>query len=278
MDPVSLGLMAVSTGYNVYQQNRAMKKNKEWWNERFDKTNQYNSPVQQTARMREAGLNPAMMYGGGQGGGTAQSPSTGDYQAPESNVDQLSLISSQVENLKKDSQLKGAQKLTEGYKAATENANSQIKQDLANTSADLFKFELGIKKQELYQSQIETTFKTMKEKTAIWESLNRIEKLKTDMAFSRANKKFIDQKTKTEFEATIIKKEEARLAADGVFLNQNKYSVYKELATKIFGVGDNSGTLLDTPDANLTEKQKLKKRLQQTTVNQGKYADFGPKF
>jgi hypothetical protein len=262
----------------VYQQNRAMKKNKEWWNERFDKTNQYNSPVQQTARMREAGLNPAMMYGGGQGGGTAQSPSTGDYQAPESNVDQLSLISSQVENLKKDSQLKGAQKLTEGYKAATENANSQIKQDLANTSADLFKFELGIKKQELYQSQIETTFKTMKEKTAIWESLNRIEKLKTDMAFSRANKKFIDQKTKTEFEATIIKKEEARLAADGVFLNQNKYSVYKELATKIFGVGDNSGTLLDTPDANLTEKQKLKKRLQQTTVNQGKYADFGPKF
>ena len=98
------------------------------------------------------------------------------------------------------------------------------------------------------------------------------------MAFSRANKKFIDQKTKTEFEATIIKKEEARLAADGVFLNQNKYSVYKELATKIFGVGDNSGTLLDTPDANLTEKQKLKKRLQQTTVNQGKYADFGPKF
>lgn len=278
MDPITGGLMAISAGYNMYQQNRAMKKNKEWWNERFDKTNEYNNPVQQTARMREAGLNPALMYGGGQGGGTAQSPSTEGYQAPEQNIDQLSLISSQVENLKKDSQLKGAQKLTEGYKAATENANSQIKQDLANTSADLFKFELGIKKQELYQSQIETTFKTMKEKTAIWESLNRIEKLKTDMAFSRANKKFIDQKTKTEFQATIIKKEEARLAADGVFLNQNKYSVYKELATKIFGVGDNSGTLLDTPDANLTEKQKLKKRLQQTTVNQGKYADFGPKF
>lgn len=278
MDPITGGLMAISAGYNMYQQNRAMKKNKEWWNERFDKTNEYNNPVQQTARMREAGLNPALMYGGGQGGGTAQSPSTEGYQAPEQNIDQLSLISSQVENLKKDSQLKGAQKLTEGYKAATENANSQIKQDLANTSADLFKFELGIKKQELFQSQIETTFKTMKEKTAIWESLNRIEKLKTDMAFSRANKKFIDQKTKTEFQATIIKKEEARLAADGVFLNQNKYSVYKELATKIFGVGDNSGTLLDTPDANLTEKQKLKKRLQQTTVNQGKYADFGPKF
>ena len=54
----------------------------------------------------------------------------------------------------------------------------------------------------------------------------------------------------------------------------------KEFITNIVGTGieGGNGALLDTPDTNLSEKQKLRKRLLKHNVNQGKYADFGPKL
>lgn len=67
----SQAMQALATGIgSKWQQERAYKYNMlmqhdaQNWNEMmFDKTNEYNSPVQQMARLSEAGLNPNLVYG-----------------------------------------------------------------------------------------------------------------------------------------------------------------------------------------------------------------------
>lgn len=56
--------------------------NRQFQREMFDTTNAYNSPKAQVARMVEAGLNPALMYGSGAGSIAAQSPSGSMASAP----------------------------------------------------------------------------------------------------------------------------------------------------------------------------------------------------
>lgn len=51
----------VQTLGNVFLQDRANKQNIEFWN----KENEYNKPINQMARLAEAGLNPNLVYGNG---------------------------------------------------------------------------------------------------------------------------------------------------------------------------------------------------------------------
>lgn len=62
--------------------------NRQFQREMFDITNQYNSPKAQVARMVEAGLNPALMYGSGAGSIAAQSPAGSAASAPFSPIPQ----------------------------------------------------------------------------------------------------------------------------------------------------------------------------------------------
>lgn len=48
-----------------------MEKQRQWSLQDWEKQNQYNSPAQQMVRLREAGLNPHLIYGGGQPTNTA---------------------------------------------------------------------------------------------------------------------------------------------------------------------------------------------------------------
>lgn len=50
--------------------------------ENWEKTNAYNAPAQQMTRLRQAGLNPAMMYGGKGAGQTADTLGGPNIQAP----------------------------------------------------------------------------------------------------------------------------------------------------------------------------------------------------
>lgn len=67
------------------QQNNALAR--QWANEDFDKTNAYNHPLQQMQRLREAGLNPNLVYGNGaQNTATmvrGTQPQTPHLQAPQ---------------------------------------------------------------------------------------------------------------------------------------------------------------------------------------------------
>lgn len=80
MDPVTGALIAAGTtvatqGGNMIMQGKMNKKNmkfaenqanlrRQYANEDFEKTNAYNTPSAQKQRLKDAGLNPNMMYGG----------------------------------------------------------------------------------------------------------------------------------------------------------------------------------------------------------------------
>ena len=65
MSLAALGITAAGAlgqyALNQRSQKKAFQQNVDLWKQKFDETNKYNSPVQQVARLKEAGLNPAMM-------------------------------------------------------------------------------------------------------------------------------------------------------------------------------------------------------------------------
>lgn len=103
------------------------KMQNEWSRNQWQMENAYNSPSAQIERMREAGLNPDMMYGGGVSGNlSAYSPSmtSGAAATPMDfsslankktigdailGAKQLELMDAQIENVKADSDKKGAE-------------------------------------------------------------------------------------------------------------------------------------------------------------------------
>lgn len=85
---------------NRRAQDRAFNQNREFWNERFNKEASYNHPAQQMARMKEAGLNPALMYKTGSGAsGSISGPSSQGKIAERYDLGQLAAQSAQVANI-----------------------------------------------------------------------------------------------------------------------------------------------------------------------------------
>lgn len=83
--------------------------NRQFQREMFDTTNAYNSPKAQVARMVEAGLNPALMYGSGAGSIAAQSPSGSAASAPSApspqGLSDLSLRAAEIARINAETSL-----------------------------------------------------------------------------------------------------------------------------------------------------------------------------
>lgn len=79
------GISALASAGQSYATGKMNKASRNFQREMFDKTNAYNSPLEQRKRLEAAGLNPNMVYGGSSGGtaGTASQPSKPDFNTPE---------------------------------------------------------------------------------------------------------------------------------------------------------------------------------------------------
>lgn len=133
-------------------QNRANAENIKFWNLQND----YNSPNGQMSRLRQAGLNPNLVYGNG---ATAQGSSIAPSKAAEtrstSNAGPFSQIASTIgqslqnDNLRtqntvlmQEAALKAAQTATEGTKNARSQFDLKLAQDLRATSMEAAKINL----------------------------------------------------------------------------------------------------------------------------------------
>lgn len=151
----SAGTAMINNHYQRKAQDRAFAKNKKWWQQKFDQQNKYNSPVQQMARMRQAGLNPAMMYGGGQGANQATNPSDQGYQAPEFQMDNLGAQSVEFANIKQETRVKRQEELLKlqetlkkGFDVKISESQSKVSDRIWEANADLveqnaLKLQLG---------------------------------------------------------------------------------------------------------------------------------------
>lgn len=160
-----VGGSIVQHNLNRRSQDRAFQQNVDFWRTKFDETNKYNSPVQQIARLKEAGLNPAMMYGQSASGATGTAigqSSEGAKAAQVTGLDNLGLMSVQAKQIKEqteltkqDAALRRVQALTEMQKAAKTKWEAKTAKELAQTSADLYKAELTKAQQDVSKGILE---------------------------------------------------------------------------------------------------------------------------
>ena len=122
---IPVAAAALSTAAPIYAQGRMNKKTREWSEHMYGRQradsladwqmqNEYNSPVNQMARLREANLNPHLVYGGGAGNvtGASQAPRSSNVPSwspkpPDLNLSSLAfgyqnwkLQEAQIDNLK----------------------------------------------------------------------------------------------------------------------------------------------------------------------------------
>lgn len=132
---IEAGIGLLAGGINAKGQAKANRQNRDFTREMFDKTNAYNTPLKQVERMRQAGLNPAQMYGGA-GSASVSSSSAKQPSNPENKAYQI------PENLLADI----AQKLASAKLADSQaDLNSSAKKDniIADTTVKETNAELN---------------------------------------------------------------------------------------------------------------------------------------
>ena len=169
------GSMILQNRLNKKAQDRAFEQNKQFWQERFDAEAKYNSPVEQKARMQAAGLNPALMYkSGAGGGGNVTSPSAQGKVAERYELGQLALQSAQVAKIKEDTDRVKAESefirsKTEGQGTTNKIAvqNLLIKEVEATNAPEKIKQDLELRaKQILLEAEKVSTQKEMTQEKA----------------------------------------------------------------------------------------------------------------
>lgn len=103
---ISGGLGLFGDAINMVVQEAENQKAREWSEKMWNKQNEYNSPTQQIKRLKQAGLNPALMYGQGVGSMQAGSvPSPTSYGKSLGKIDFRAAVSAYQDAQLKDKQL-----------------------------------------------------------------------------------------------------------------------------------------------------------------------------
>lgn len=195
---VNLGTTIWQNRANRRAQDRAFEQNKQFWQERFDKEAEYSSPVQQMARLKAAGLNPALMYKSGAGGaGNISGPSAQGKVAEKYDMAQLGLISAQTAKIMQDAKKAEAEKgwiesKTEGQGTTNEILIQELGvKEIENLNASE-KMKLSIKKDWMEIAQKMEAINLAKSQGAYWKAKEQ-EIKNINYEWNALQKKLIDQ-------------------------------------------------------------------------------------
>jgi len=125
-----------STLFNAFSAGNMNKKNRKWQEKMWHMNNEYNSPVMQMQRFKEAGLNPHLIYGQGNSG-NASMASLPQQETPK--VDFADAISTYVATKKQQTEIDNLEKTKEVMESQIQlnNANStKALSDSAKTTVD----------------------------------------------------------------------------------------------------------------------------------------------
>lgn len=147
--------------------------NKKQWN----RQNDYNHPSAQMARLRQAGLNPNLIYGtspssavgNAEAQAKAQAAQQFEYKNPATDIHayaNLQNTEAQTDNLRsqntvnqQEALLKAAQTMKTAHEGSSAATKASIDSELRNTSAQLVREELRQSEQKSIQSEIATKVK-----------------------------------------------------------------------------------------------------------------------
>lgn len=136
-----MGTQAMTNHANKQASEAQMNFNREMWH----LNNEYNKPINQMARLKEAGLNPNLIYGSGVSGATGLSSSPAksytkpeyrlEFGTPFQNFVQLKYLNAQTDNVKASTEVKEQEQLLKNAQTAESLSRN------AKNQADLYKFK-----------------------------------------------------------------------------------------------------------------------------------------
>lgn len=213
---ISAGLSAAGTTAGIAATGKLNKKNRAWQEHMWNKTNEYNHPVSQMQRFKDAGLNPHLMYGQGDNGNTSM-PQAPKQEVPNYNFADAAMAyvstkkqQTEIDNMQKAQEVMEADKILKS--AQTQNtlsASAKTDQEVlqagelfqtvkATADANLNSLNASIKKigveTEAVVKQMAATDASIKLSQAqiskisqdVEESAQRIQVLKADQRFKDA--------------------------------------------------------------------------------------------
>lgn len=180
------GSMASNMGSRK-QQKRAQGYNVANW----DTQNAYNHPSQQMARLREAGLNPNLIYGTSQSAAVGNADKIAEVKPADFNIsnptDSISNYAAmrgtqaKTDNTTQNTQLQREQELLTSAKTRRENINTlkdglgyKMDKDMYNTSQEMQRAVLEDTKQAIIGKRSDNYVKTHTEKTQVLEAEMRV--------------------------------------------------------------------------------------------------------
>lgn len=182
MDPITLGAIASGAGQllssvvgNVGSrkaQNKAFRQNIQLWKMQ----NEYNHPVEQMARLKSAGLNPNLIYGGSPSSATGNADKPAPSQAPEFKFEnpltqihqfadlkargaQIDNLQEQNKNIIQDTMLKSMQAMKTNAEGQSAKTKAMMDNALFKTNFDIAQASKRKLEQEIIGNDIDILVK-----------------------------------------------------------------------------------------------------------------------
>lgn len=183
------GVGSLASGvFNGYSQKKENQKNRNFQREMWNANNEYNKPINQMARLEEAGINPHLAYANGQPMNVSNAPAnTPNQEAPKMHMDfgamlQALRTKAEIDNINADTAQKGAQ--TQGQLTLNgitskdlENYDTRFNLETAfkqsATSLNYSNIQFNDKKIEVSDVQIQETYQNIKNMVTTNEKLNK---------------------------------------------------------------------------------------------------------
>ena len=270
--PGILGALPLVGGiFNAISQGAQNRKNRNFQREMYsrqradaladwERQNAYNAPINQRKRLEEAGLNPAMMYGGAGSGAAGQAAPTrgsqvsgqggqaAQFQGGISDYIGMQMLAPQKDNVQAAAQLTRQQRLTEivkGINIAADTDNKKLENTL---TADFYKYKVEAQKADIQNVKART-----------WEILRNDRRAEAQLVLQKVDRNLSTRRLVNETISTLIgaskskqeienlkaakklitaqagiAKAEAKLAEEGVFRGDAIY--YRQLIDLISAV------------------------------------------
>ena len=251
---INAGTSITTTGMNAIAQGNINRKTRKYNEQMYDKQkqdalanwnmqNEYNSPAAQMKRLREAGLNPNMVYGHGQAVNTASTPQTpspqswnpkaADYSGMAESVgryyntkmQQINLSNAQKQGqvLDQEKIQKAAQTAQIVSSTAMSEFNRNLQSDLRQNSLDFAVANLNKVKAETAMTSHEDDRKGLMNKATIEEIAQRVRNMRVDNAKSQAEKERIVVETANALKTGVLQDLDIALQKRGIQRNDPMY-------------------------------------------------------
>lgn len=253
MDPITIGAILaggtklIGSGLGALSTNKQNKKSREFQLEQWHRQNAYNHPQQQMQRLKEAKLNPNLIYGSSANTGNAQAVGTPKFESI--NTEGIKDSGAATVNAYYDTALKTAQannleadnnvKIQQAAKIAVDTQQSGAQTAKTKAETDIIKqYSADAQKASIANTQAQTRSIQDSNQRAWQNQPLEIQKRTLDLVTKSTGNRYTEEQIKLAIAQTKLKKIEGRLAQEGIGANDpawlklivlNKELIIKEL-------------------------------------------------